>query len=235
MPDDPIVDPVDPGTPPVEPPEPVDPDIPVEPPVEPVEPEGFNKTQLHQISSAIGRIVKSQFEEANVPAQQQTEAPPQQGVMEKFTSDIQEEIFTDPVSAIRKVVGVLDNAKANLTSTQTVATDKAITAFSEDPDYKDCFTDAQKIARKAVSEGLPPVAAARLGFMEAKAKHLEPNPDATNLGMIGSGKQTKLTKQPTLPAQFKKQAAKDIAKGVFKNEDEYIAALSPNIRAKYDI
>lgn len=198
---------------------------------------GFNKTQLHQIGSALGRIVKNQFEENYSPAQQQqqVEQPQQQGVMEKFSSDIQDEIFTDPVSAIRKVVGVLDNAKTNLTKSQTVATDKAITAFSEDPVYKDCFTEAQKIARKAVVEGFPPDAAARLGFSEAKAKHLEPNTDATNLGMIGGGKQTKTTKQPTVPAQFKVQMRKDIDKGLFKDESEWIESLSPKVRATYNI
>lgn len=195
---------------------------------------GFNKTQLHQIMSGLGRIVKNQFEELNPPAQEQHGEPSQhQGIMEKFSSDIQEEIFTDPVSAIRKVVGVLDSAKKNLTSSQTVATDKAITAFSEDPYYKDCFTDAQKIARKSVAEGLPPVAAAKLGFLEAKANHLDSRQAPPD--MISSGKQIKTTKQPIVPAQFKAQMDKDIEKGLFENEADWIAGLAPKVRLKYSI
>jgi hypothetical protein len=198
---------------------------------------GFNKTQLHQISSALGRIVKNQFEENYAPAQQQQDvSQTQNSAIEQFEQDIQDDLFGGKtVSAIRKVMNVVKNAETNLTSTQKVATDKALTEFSEDPEYKDCFTNAQKIAHKAISEGMPPDAAARLGFYEAKANHLVPDKGATDLGMLRSGKRTTTTTKPKLPAQFKKQAEKDIADGHYKDVAEYIEALDPSIRAKYDI
>jgi hypothetical protein len=132
-------------------------------------------------------------------------------------------------------MNVVKGAETSMSSTQKVATDKALTAFSQDTDYKDCFTNAQEIAHRAVAEGLPPVAAARLGFAEAKTKHLEPKKEPTDLGRIGTGKQIKSDKQPTLPAQFKAQMKKDIEKGVFDNEADWIASLSPENRLKYSI
>jgi hypothetical protein len=53
--------------------------------------------------------------------------------------------------------------------------------------------------------------------------------------MSGPGKQVKTTKKPKIPTELKAAAERDIRDGFFKDEDEYLANLSPQMKAKYGI
>jgi hypothetical protein len=54
--------------------------------------------------------------------------------------------------------------------------------------------------------------------------------------MSGSGKITPSNKKTAkIPAALKAAAQRDISDGIFKDEAEYLANLSPNIKEKYGI
>lgn len=206
----------------------------------------FSKEQLQQIGSMTGRLIKNQIDENVLPLLQ---ARPQSTgsvagdstALDKFNQKLQEMIFSGDVSgAMRMARQVEDNAKINLTKAQETETAKLITTYSDKPYYKDIYSDMKKFASEAVAKGFPPEAATELAFEKASNKHLQTimgggNSDTGSLEMTGGGRRTARTKTSMLPPAFKEAAKRDIAKGFFKDEKDYIAALSPAIRQQYGI
>jgi len=205
----------------------------------------FSPEQEQYIGSWMGRIIKKQIEESIVPLVNQAASRPTYSpqndsgdVLKKFNEEVSEQLFTDPVAAIQKVMRAIDASKTQLTNAQTVQVDKAITSFSEDPLYKDIYQDVKAIAHERAGKGYPADAAADYAFTKAKLNYMEKKSspgDEGGFSLSDGGRSIRTTKTPKLPQEFKKAAARDIAKGLFKNEAEYIAGLSPAIRAKYDI
>ena len=202
----------------------------------------FNPEQEQYIGSWLGRIVKKQIEESVLPhiQQQPTRPEPTQepGALDKFNEQLQEKIFSgDVMGAFNMAKSVQTQADQNLSTQKTIETDRALTALSDQPFYKDTFGEAQKIAHEAVQLGYPPEAAVEYGYNKAKANFLEKKlaGDDGGLNLSEGGKPPPKTKAPKLPPEFKKAYERDKAKGLFKNEKEYIEALSPNIRTKYGI
>jgi len=216
-----------------------------DPPVEQDKGKGkpFTPDQEQYIGSWMGRIIKKQFDESVMPVLQDAinrkptfHPGGDNEVLKKFNEELSEEMFTNPLGAIQKAVNAIEQSKVELTKTQTVQVDKAITSHSDDPLYKDIYQDMRAIAHDAVKKGYPPGPAAEYALAKAKANHFE---NATKgeggLNFADGGKSTAGKKTPKLPPEFKKAAARDIEKGLFKNEAEYIESLSPAIRAKYGI
>jgi len=233
------LDPVDPTDPvePVEPTDPVDPTDPTDP-VEPQKP--FTSEQEQHIGSWLGRIVAKQIDEKVLPALRPQAPQPNQepGALDKFNETLQEKIFSgDVMGALQMANNVQEQTKQTLSNNKRIETDRALTALSDKPFYKDTFGEAQKIAHEAVQAGYPPEAAVELGYNKAKANFLERKLAGgdENLNLSEGGRPPSRTKTPKLPPEFSKACKRDIAKGLFKNEKEYIDALSPSIRAKYGI
>jgi len=202
----------------------------------------FTPDQEAYIGSWLGRIVKKQIDESIVPLIKTNIERPNlnagnpNDVLKRFNEELSEEIFTNPLGAIQKAVNAIEASKTQLTKTQTVQVDKAITTFSEEPLYKDIYQDMKTIARDAVAKGYPPEPAAEYAFAKAKAAYFEKkigSDGGGGLDLADGGRPTRTAKTPKLPAEFKKAAARDIERGLFKNEQDYIDHLSPNIRAKY--
>jgi len=207
----------------------------------------FTPEQEQFVGSWLGRMVKKNVEETIVPmiketlGQRQAHIP--QGdssdILKKFNDEIADDLFGgNAVGAIQKVLNALDASKTQLTKQQTIQVDKAITSFSEDPLYKDIYQDVKQIAHERAGKGYPADAAADYAFTKAKLNYMEKksSPDGEGgFNLSDGGRATRQTKTPKLPPEFKKSCERDIAKGLFKNEAEYIAALSPAIRAKYEI
>lgn len=200
----------------------------------------FTPEQEQYIGSWMGRIVKRHVEDAvrsSIPAHQpqpdysgQTGATP----IDKLNEKLQERIFSgDVYGALSDVVDLKEKARKNLTDTQMLTTDRAITGFSEDPYYKEIFSDVQKVARQYVGQGYPPKAAAETAFHKVKTGYLERkvsgDRDTSNLGMLSGGRRVPGKKTIKLPPQFKKAAAREIADGIFKDEAEYIAHLQKTL------
>jgi len=205
--------------------------------------EGFNEKQLQQMYSASGRIISKQFEEKILPMLQelkpqtpQTQTP---SAGEDFNKSLQDMIFSgDVVGAFERYSTAKAQQETNLTQAQETATNKAITTYSEDPLYKEIYDDVKERANKLVKDGFPPIPAARTAMAEVKAGYLERkltgDPEGS-LGMLGGGIRTKTTKAVKLPPEFKAACAKGIKDGLWKDEKEYIADLSPRVKAKLGI
>ena len=201
----------------------------------------FNPEQEQYIGSWLGRIVADQIDKKVAPLVQDKQPPPHQPVsddaLKKFNDEVSEQFFGgDPTGAFNKMMNVHKTAQDNIASQNKIATDRAITSYSDDPLYKDIYQDMNKIAHEKVIAGFPPAAAAEFAFTAATANHYKSQvvnkPGGGNLKMSGGGRQERATKQFKLRPEFKKAAARDIASGYFKDEQDYINNLSPHVRAK---
>lgn len=205
---------------------------------------GMTKEQLDFIdqrnASHFGRIVASQIEEKVMPMLQQINQPtPQTSTTEGLDSlnqELQEQIFSgDITGAFERYT----NLKANVAKTQSnqkeIATKKAITSLSDRPYYKDVYPEVEKLTQQYLNAGYPPAAAAEMGYEKAKGNHLESQitGGGGGLDMSTGGRRVARKTKVTLPPEFKAAAERDIASGVFKDEADYIANLSPAIQAKY--
>ena len=223
---------------------------PVEEPTEPVEVEEpkeepkFNKTQLQQISSITGNLLKRYIEDEVMPAVERARSVPvldtkdtSNPAVEKFNNDLQEMILSGNVTgAIDKYLTVKEQAAQNLSQQQKTALNKDLSAFEEKPYYKEVFSDMQKKAQELVSNGYPPGPAANTAYHEAVAKHLMgQSGEHENLTMTSGGRRRERAKPTKLPPAFQKAYERDKSKGLFSNEKEYIDNLSPNVRSQYGI
>ena len=200
----------------------------------------FTPEQEQYLGSWLGRIVAKQIDEKvlpNVQPQPQTSTQ-EPDALKKFNEELQMKIFSgDVMSALSMASNVQKQTDQTLSKQKTIETDRALTALSDQPFYKDTFGEAQKIAHDAVQAGYPPGPAAEYAYNKAKASFLERKLSGDNegLNLSDGGKPPTRTKTPTLPPEFKRACKRDIAKRLFKNEKEYIEHLSPSIRAKYGI
>lgn len=198
----------------------------------------FNKAQLQQLASMTGRLITNQLEEkvmplfANKPKDQTPDelASKREKWLEKIFEGRIDEVV-DEVDSIR------DKKKQTLTQQVSVATKKAITEFNADPLYKDVYADTEKLAAQYLAKGYPPAAAAEVAFAKAKANHLENRASVNeDLGMASSGKKIPSSKKAKVPSHFKKSMERDIASGLYENEDDWVNnGLSDQIRAKYGL
>lgn len=206
----------------------------------------FTPEQQQFIGSWMGRMVKKQLEESILPEiqklqpQQTLPQLPGQGTdaLAKFNETLQEKIFSgDVMGAFRMMQQVQDTAKIQITKQQKVAADRAITQYSDKPFYKDVYQDMQKIAHEAVGNNYPPEVAAELAYNKAIAQRSinKAKQDPSKLTVLSGGGKGPKVQTPKLPDAFKAAAKRDIAKGLFKNEAEYIDHLSPQVRQKYGI
>lgn len=201
----------------------------------------FTPEQEQYIGSWMGRIISKQFDEKVIPTIQQTQTAPEptgDSALDEFNQKLQDMVLEGNVTgALQLYNQVQARATENLTKTNRIQTDKALTAFSEEPYYKDVFKDAQSLAHSLVAKGYSPEIAAEHAYTKTESKYLKKklNPSAEPQDMLGSGKRVVSNKKLKLPKQFKKAYERDKAKGLFKDEQEYINNLSPAIRAKYGI
>ena len=202
----------------------------------------FSEEQEQYIGSWLGRIVAKQLEpikeQMGTLAAAEPTVPETTDARTKFNELLQSQIFEgDPMGAIDRALEVREAARENLAKSQQIQVDKKITEYSEEPFYKDIFPDMKIIAHELLAQGVPPDYAASHAFQKAKASHLEKltmSADTANFDVLPTGKRVK-TKTPKLPQEFKAAFERDRAAGLFKDEAEYIANLSPQIRKQYSI
>ncbi len=211
----------------------------------------FSKKQLEQLGTLIGRISKQQFDERYAPLLETKNAPPAQvppqttpDVLKTFNEQLQQKIFEgDVLGAIQMATDVQTRARDSLSKSQLVETERMIVSYSEKPLYKDIHSEMDKIAKQAVGQGYPPGAAVEYAYTKALSDYLlaqkggntEDGSHGDGLSVLRGGRQQHNTKEPKLPPEFKAAFERDKAKGLFKDEKEYIASLSPTIRKHYGI
>lgn len=209
----------------------------------------FNKTQLEQLNTVVGRILKKRIEEdvlprfEREPSNHPYHAPANEtndgDVIKKFNESLQTKIFEgDVLGAIQMAVDVQNRAKENLSKGQLVEAERIITSYSEKPFYKDIHSSMDKMAKEAIAQGVPPKWAVEHAYHKALSVHLTNNGrehEDENLGMLDGGMRHHQQKPAKLPEQFRQAFERDKAKGLVKTEQEWIAALSPSIRKQHNI
>ena len=210
-------------------------------------PKPFDEEQIQWLGSWMGRKVKDGVGEGMEgikdhisEALSQSPQPVSNELIEKFNKDIFDQIMDgDPVGAFEKMGRVQTRAQKNLSKAQTTDMKKSITSYSDDPLYKDIYPEIESFAKDAVRQGYPPDAAAKMGFYQAKSdfqeKRATSSHDPSDLEMSGGGRSTPRKSKTKLPLEFKEAASRDIAKGLFKDEQEYMDNMTPAIKAKYGI
>ncbi len=149
------------------------------------------------------------------------------------------------------IVGVLDERDALLRQAQDensrsdkIKVDKFVATLSEQPLFADIKDNVQKLAHDLVTKGYTPQDAVSYSFEKNRADYMggllatlnTQNPAALEMlkggkgGGAGGGNDA-----GKLPDRFEKAYQADKAKGYFKNREEYIAALAPQIRKELNI
>ena len=205
----------------------------------------FSKKQMEQLATLVGRISKKQLDENVIPLIQARREEPiqpqpaQNDAIKAFNETLQQKIFDgDVLGAIQMATDVQTRARDTLTKTQVREVEKNIVSFSDKPFYKDIHSDMDKIAKEAIAQGVPPDWAAEHAYHKALSDHLSGSRNSNedgSLDMIGGGKQRKTTKEPKLPDNFKAAFERDKDRGLVKDEKEWIALLSPKVRAQIGI
>jgi len=207
----------------------------------------LNKTQLQQISSVTGNIVKGAIEKAikddvlpmlqqrqvetNVPA---SDTPAYQ----KFNEKLAEKFFAGDISgAFQDYLNVHEKANQNITKRQKTDLNKHLSSYEDKPHYKDVFSDMEKLANKFMENGYPAGPAAELAYEKSVNSHLTSKPvdNTGNLAMETGGRRTVSVPTGKLPPDFERSYQQGKAKGLFKDRKDYIENLDPRIRAQYGI
>jgi len=197
----------------------------------------FSPEQEQYLGSWLGRIVKKQLEE-NLPVREEPVIPQAQHneALKGFNEELQTMVFDgDVVGAVKRANEVLKRADTNLSKAQAIEADKAIVSYSDKPFYNDIYADMKKVVHEAVGNGYPPHEAVRMAYAETKSALLENKIKESGghdgLGLLSGGSKPRTNKDTKVPAKFKAACAKDIKSGLFKDEADWISALSPEIRA----
>lgn len=209
-------------------------------------PPTFTKEQEQYIGSWLGRMVSKQFEEKVLPVieehlsantSQQTPVQPAQTneVLEKFNTDLSQQMFTDPYGAFQKMMNVYAGTKKTLSQSQKTQADKIMLNYSKNPYYKEMAGNIQKISQEAISNGYPPEAAVEYAYQKARGEYLENKHNPQNLDLLSGGSLPQRSKKKKLPERFKTAFERDKAQGLFKDEADYIAHLSPAVKMQYDL
>jgi len=199
------------------------------------EQEAFMNTMLEkqseQLTSHFGRIVTKQMEEKFMPEIKKNQVDPKQ-----FEEIVQGKGFGgDMVGAINEVIDMREKNASDLQKAKEEAITEEMEKFKDQPFFQETEAQIKEIAIAAIKKGHPPAPAVELAYEKAGRIFLQNKDPEYKLSMSRGGKQAPRKKEAKLPAAFKTQAAKDIANGIFKDEADYIANLSPSIREKHGI
>ena len=204
----------------------------------------FTPEQEQYIGSWMGRIIKKQFDENVLPHIRQPQevthtATNPDDAMKAFNEKVQEKLFSgDAVGAMDMVMNLKDRARQNLTQNQNMNLMRGLVTYSDKAYYEDIQPEMQKIAKERVAEGYPVDAALKTAYAEAKASFLENklgggDGDTKGLGLTGGGKQPPRGNKPVkLTPEFERACKRDIADGLYKNQEEWVKGLSPKVKER---
>jgi len=215
--------------------------------------DNVDETEAQKIKSWVGRIEKEGKDTKETLKgisdtlsaisesleRQNTRTVNQSPELTKLNEDWQNRILSGDI------VGVLDEysgLKDNLSRTRTTETDKAVTTFAEKPFYKELHAKVVEKAHFYAGNGVDPAIAAKMAWHEANdefksgviATVNQHTPSSLEFLKGGKGKKIEESKG-RLPTEMKEAAKRDIEAGVFKDEADYIANLSPQLKVTYGL
>lgn len=215
----------------------------------------FNKAQMQQIGSYMGRLIKEHIDKNVVPLIEQNKNSTgthidnlnregeNQSAIDKFNSQLQELILQgNVVEALQKFSQLHELMNKNKSNELTKQTDNALAKLSDKPYYKDIYPKVEKEAKSLVKKGYPPEAAVEYAYQSARADHLETlmggggKDTDTGLDMETGGRRGKdKTSTTKLPEPFEAAYQRDKKAGLFKDRNEFKAALNASIKEQYGI
>jgi hypothetical protein len=204
----------------------------------------FNKTQLQQLSSITGNLIKKVVDEQIMPVIEQNKpkdvnlktADNENPAKKMFNEQLFEQIMQgDVLGAFEKYTDTMKKADQSLSQAQQQELTKQLHSYSEKPHYKDVYPEMEKMAKDLINEGWPAKAAAETSYFKSVALHQGGNDFRGSLGMTTGSRRTPTKKAPKLPPQFKEAFERDKDKGLFKTEQEFIDKLAPQIRKQYGL
>jgi hypothetical protein len=187
--------------------------------------------QSEKLTSHFGRIVTKQFEEKFMPQINDRVDP------DKLNEQLSNKMFGgDVVGTVNQILDARERNLKELSEKKQALLKTEMEKYESQPMYNETKLDIEKLASEALAKGFPPAPAVELAYEKATKNFvLNKDPDY-KLSMSGSGKITPSNKKTAkIPAALKAAAQRDISDGIFKDEAEYLANLSPNIKEKYGI
>lgn len=216
---------------------------------------GDEKDQ-HRIASALGRFLKNQGDQEKFNQQvlntlnqlQENLSRPQETQnmhpdVSKLNEDWQNRILSgDVVGVLDEFSSLKQRAETEISQANANKVNSLVGGLSEEPFFNDLEKGVREMAMSLVQQGKDPQTAVDLAYNKARGNYLaglvanvhKTNPSALKMARGGS-KANDAGSKGKLPPAFKERAAKDISDGLFKDEAEWIANLSPAIRKQHGI
>lgn len=214
---------------------------------------GDEKDQ-HRIASALGRFLKKQGEQEKFNKQmmdvvsnleQHLANPPKNTNPDvtKLNEDWQNRILNgDVVGVLDEFTSLKSRAETEISQANISKVNQLMEGLSEQAFFGDIEKAVRETSISLVQQGKDPQTAVDLAYNKARADYFggllahvnKTNPNALKLAKGGSKPETGEPKGK-LPDDFKKRAEKDIADKLFKDEAEWIANLSPQIRKQLGV
>lgn len=214
---------------------------------------GDEKDQ-HRIASALGRALKKQGEQDKFNKQvmdtlskleQHLSNPPKNTHPDvaKLNEDWQNRILSgDVIGVLDEFSSLKTKAETEISQSNMNKVNQLMEGLSEEPFFGELEKVVRERSASLVQQGKDPQTAVDLAYNKARADYFgglvasvhKTNPNALKLAKGGSKPDTEGSKGK-LPEDFKKRAEKDIAEGLFKDEADWIASLSPQIRKQLGV
>ena len=187
--------------------------------------------QSEKLTSHFGRIVTKQFEEKFMPQINDKVDP------EKLNEQLSNKMFGgDVVGTINQVLDARERNVRELGEKKKALLKTEMEKYESKPMFNDIKESIEKLASEALVNNFPPGPAVELAYEKAAKNFLLNRDPDYKLSMSGPGKVTPSNKKTAkIPTALKAAAQRDIQDGIFKDEAEYLANLSPNIKEKYGI
>jgi len=213
----------------------------------------FSPEQEQFLGSWMGRKIKEHVEKGLQPIMERLQSPqggppygvhpsahgaPQNDAIKQLNESLRDRLLDgDVIGVFQDISRTIETARTNVTKQNSDLMVRAMTGYAEDPEYKDIYPDAERIAREELAKGTPPAYAAELGYTRAKLRRVEGARQKRDgsPALMPAGRVAPKAKVVTLPAALKAAYERDKKDGFFKNEAEYIANLGPEVKAKYGL
>jgi hypothetical protein len=224
-----------------------------------------DEKDLHRIASWLGRVDKSDKEtkqtlvevsETLVAIKERLDEKPNQSPQNYSVKDggdplaeIGDNIQTALLSGgkeaaigMENTVNLILEARDQKHQTELQKAHNVLKGFSNQSFFKDIEDSVRAATKQYVLEGMRADSAAKLAFAEKRADYFggmlatvsKTNPEALET-LKGGKKEEKKEAKSMLPANLKAAADRDIKAGVFKDEADFIANMSPQLRQAHGL
>jgi hypothetical protein len=183
-----------------------------------------------KMTSHFGRIVTKQMDEKYMPKIKESQIDPEQ-----LKEQLSTEFLTDPEGTINKMLDKREQDRKTVADKKLELVSEEMKKFEDRPLFSETQKEIEKLAGEALEKGYPPGPAVELAYEKAKSNHLINRDPDLRLAMSPPGSPKPREKKTKMPQEFKAAAQRDIAAGLFKDEQDYLDNLSQDVKARYGL